>query len=169
MREKLLFQIFTFIIILFYITSLNNYNELKYYTNIYYRLTHINSNFSVIFNKKNGIQVEFHEIKEIYYENSPDVDIIDYKLKKYNLTNEELGIMSMKELFKNFNKISFPNKTDCREPITDIPIWHLIVDGKDYYGNLRTIFLDEFDDLVKLENIREYVEKLYYNKTNQIM
>ena len=72
----------------------------------------------------------------------------------------------MKELFKNFNKINFPNETDWAEMIFDVFDWHLIVDGKDYYSNVRTEFYDKFDDLVDINHIREYVENLYYNKNN---
>ena len=143
---------------------LNNYNEIEYYTERIYRITHTKSKFSVKFNKKDGIQARLHDIKEAYYENDSIYE--DYQLKIYNLTNEELGIIPMKELFKNFNKINFPEETDWSEMIFDVFDWHLVVDGKDYYSNVRTEFYDEFDDLVNINHIREYVENLYYNKTS---
>ena len=163
MKNKLS-QIFLFILSLSSIISLNNFNEIEYYTERFYRLTHTKSKFSVKFNKKEGIQAKLHDIKEAYYENYTIFE--DYKLKIYNFTNEELGIMPMKELFKNFNKINFPNETDWSEMIFDVFDWHLIVDGKDYYSNVRTEFYDDFDKLVNINHIREYVEKLYYNKTS---
>ena len=163
MKNKLS-QIFLFILSLSSIISLNNFNEIEYYTERFYRLTHTKSKFSVKFSKKEGIQAKLHDIKEAYYENYTIFE--DYKLKIYNFTNEELGIMPMKELFKNFNKINFPNETDWSEMIFDVFDWHLIVDGKDYYSNVRTEFYDDFDKLVNINHIREYVEKLYYNKTS---
>ena len=48
----------------------------------------------------------------------------------------------MKELFKNFNKITFPENTDYSADITDASFWHLIVDGKDCYSNIETNFLE---------------------------
>ena len=162
--KNLLNKIFLFTLSLSFIIALNNYNEIEYYTDRFYRLTHTKSKFSVKFNKKDGIQARLHDIKEAYYENYSIYE--DYKLKIYNLTNEELGIMPMKELFKNFNKINFPNETDWAEMIFDVFDWHLIVDGKDYYSNVRTEFYDKFDDLVDINHIREYVENLYYNKTS---
>ena len=56
----------------------------------------------------------------------------------------------MKELFKNFNKITFPENTYCSADITDVPFCHLIVDGKDYYSNIETDFLEKVDNLFKL-------------------
>ena len=163
MKNKL-HKIFLFILSLSSIISLNNLNEIEYYSERFYRLTHTKSIFSVKFNKKEGIQAKLHDIKEAYYENYSIFE--DYKLKIYNFTNEELGIMPMKELFKNFNKINFPDETDWAEMIFDVFDWHLIVDGKDYYSNVRTEFYDDFDNLVNINHIREYVEKLYYNKTS---
>ena len=165
--DKILFK---FILIISYILSLtyssNNYNEIEYISDVFYRWSHTFSKFSVKFNRLNGIQVSFHETIPILEKDSLEViDIINYGLKIYNLTNEELGIMQMKELFKNFNKITFPENTDCSADIQDVPFWHLIVDGKDYYSNIMTDFLEKIDNLVHLEEIREYVKKLYYNNT----
>ena len=163
--DKILFK---FILIISYISSIysaNNYNEIEYISDVYYRVSHSFSKFSVKFNRLNGIEVSFHETKPILDEDTLDViGIVDNELKKYNLTNEELGIMQMKELFKNFNKITFPENTDCSAKITDVPFWHLIVDGKDYFSNIMTDFLEKIDNLVHLDEIREYVKKLYYNK-----
>ena len=162
--KNLLHKIFLFSISLSFIISLNDYNEIEYYTDRIYRITHIKSKFSVKFNKKDGIQARLHDIKEAYYEDHSIYE--DYQLKIYNLTNEELGLMPMKELFKNFNKIDFPEETDFAEKIFDVFDWHLVVDGTDYYSNVRTDFYDKFDDLVNINHIREYVENLYYNKTS---
>ena len=111
--DKILFK---FILIISYISSIysaNNYNEIEYISDVYYRVSHSFSKFSVKFNRLNGIEVSFHETKPILDEDTLDViGIVDNELKKYNLTNEELGIMQMKELFKNFNKITFPENTE---------------------------------------------------------
>ena len=163
--DNAIFKFILLILSLSLIKSSNNYNEIEYISNIYYRMSNTFSKFSVKFNKNNGIQANFHETKPIYYGDSLDVmNIIDYKPKTYNFTNEELGIMPMKELFKNFNKITFPEENDCSRCPTDIPFWHLLIDGKDYYANKATDYTEKVDNLVHLDNIRDYVEKIYYNK-----
>ena len=60
----------------------------------------------------------------------------------------------MKVLFKLFNNINFPDETNWKQQIYDVPIWHLIVDGKDYYSNVGTEFLQKFNDIVNLTNIK---------------
>ena len=69
---------------------------------------------------------------------------------------------SLKELFKLFNKINFPQETNWKDAnLFDVPIWHLIVDDKDYFSNRGTDFLAEFAELVNLTNIKEYCKNNY--------
>ncbi len=68
----------------------------------------------------------------------------------------------LKELFKLFNKIKFPEETNWMDTkLFDVPIWHLIVDDKDYYSNRGTDFLTKFLDLVNITNIKEYCKDRY--------
>lgn len=125
----------------------NSVDEIKY------RLTTVNTfrfidRFTVTFNSLSGIQAEYLETGK-----SP---------KAYNLTTEELGLPSLKELFKLFNKINFPEQTDWRDKnLFDVPYWHLYVDGKDYTSNRGTEFLSQFSNIVNLTNIKEYCKSRY--------
>ena len=106
--------------------------------------------FSVKFNRLTGIQAQYSEERNN-----------TRRKETYNITNDELGLPPLKELFKLFNKINFPNETNWMQQIFDVPIWHLIVDEKDYYSNIETEFLDKFNDIINLTNIKEYCKKRY--------
>ena len=106
--------------------------------------------FSVKFNRLTGIQAQYSEERNN-----------TRRKETYNITNVELGLPPLKELFKLFNKINFPNETNWTQKIMDVPIWHLIVDEKDYYSNIETEFLDKFNDIINLTNIKEYCKKRY--------
>ena len=83
-------------------------------------------------------------------------------LKNFEITNGELGLKNNEELFKNFNEIIFPEETDFRcAQFPDFPVWHIIVDGKDYQGNVDTEFYKKFDNLVNIKKIEEYIIKKY--------
>ena len=111
--------------------------------------------FSVTFNRFSGIKAEYLE--------APRFNTEEAKGKKdYNLTCEDLGLPPLKELFKLFNKIKFPEETNWKDAkLFDVPIWHLIVDDKDYYSNRGTDFLTKFLDLVNITNIKEYCKDRY--------
>ena len=82
--------------------------------------------------------------------------------KIYNFTTEELGLPNLKELFKQFNKIDFPNETNwVDKQLFDVPYWHLIVDGKDYYSNVGTYFMDKFQEIVNIYEIYNYCKQNY--------
>ena len=112
--------------------------------------------FSVTFNRITGIQAEYLEAR------NQDPELEPKGKKVYNLTTDDLNLPSLKELFKLFNKIKFPNETNWMDTkIYDVPIWHLIVDDKDYHSNRGTDFLREFSEIVNLTNIKEYCKNNY--------
>ena len=45
----------------------------------------------------------------------------------------------------------------------DFPIWHIIVDGKDYQGNVNTEFYNKFDNIINIKKVEEYIVKKYNN------
>ena len=151
--QNILLKIF-FIFLLF--STFNSLEEIVYSRAVGF-IGRVFDRFSVAFNKKNGIKAE--------YEKVGDFGDIDYKPKGkkiYNLTNEEFGLPNMKELFKLFEKIDFPEKTDWMdETLFDVPIWHLIVDGKDYYSNVGTEFLSKIEEIVDVNEIKSYCSKNY--------
>ena len=146
-----------FIFLLF--SSLNSIEEIEY------RIVHafigkIRDRFSVKFNRLNGIKAEYEEM-----ENNYDKGNISKGKKIYNITNEELGLPNMKELFKLFNKINFPNETNWVDKrLLDVPYWHLIVDGKDYFSNVGTEFMSKFQEIVNVYNIMDYCKENYDKK-----
>ena len=62
--------------------------------------------FSVTFNRITGIQAEYLEAR------NQDPELEPKGKKIYNLTTDDLNLPSLKELFKLFNKIKFPNETN---------------------------------------------------------
>ena len=139
-------------LILILFSCFNSIDEIKY-SLARGRLGRLIDRFSVTFHRLSGIQAEYVETNNFNVEK-------EYKI--YNLTNKELGLPSLKELFKLFNKINFPEQTNWRDPkLFDVPIWHLYVDGKDYSSNRGTSFLLDFDRIVNLTNIKEYCKSRY--------
>ena len=130
----------------------NSIDEIKY-SLARGRLGRLIDRFSVTFNRLSGIQAEYGEANNFN---------VEKEHKVYNLTTKELGLPSLKDLFKLFNKINFPEQTNWRDSkLFDVPIWHLYVDGKDYSSNRGTEFLLDFDSIVNLTNIREYCKSRY--------
>ena len=124
--------------------------------------------FSVKFIREKGIQAKYQEgISKI--EIDPDtLEMIDKSgvegLKTFELTNEELGLKPIKELFEEFDKIEFPEETKFSSSLfPDFPIWHIIVDGKDYESNINTDFYDKFNEIVQIKKIEKHVIKKYNN------
>ena len=75
-----------------------------------------------------------------------------------------MGLKQNEELFKNFNEIIFPEENDFRSAMfPDFPVWHIIVNGKDYQGNVNTEFYNKFDSIVNIKKIEEYVINKYNN------
>ena len=152
--QKNLIKIF-FIFLLF--STFNSIEEIEYKIASGF-ISRIYVSFSVTFNRNKGIKAEYEKIGTLD-------DDINYKpkgKKEYNLTNEELGLPNMKELFKLFDKINFPEKTDWTfEGLFDVPVWNLIVDGKNYHSNIGTDFLYEFKDIINVNAIESYCNNKY--------
>ena len=143
--------IYKILLIFCLFSSLNSIDEITYRLSRGF-LGRLIDSFSVKFNRFSGIQAEYLEARNPESKGN----------KVYNLTTEDLNLPSLKELFKLFNKIKFPNETNWMDTkLFDVPIWHLIVDDKDYHSNRGTDFLREFADLVNLTNIKEYCKNNY--------
>ena len=141
-------------------TSLCSIDEIKYVLNRGF-LGRSMDRFLVRFNRQEGIQAEYEETP-IPGRNDFEEERKRIGKKLYNLTCEELGLPSLKELFKLFNKIDFPNETDWMDTgLFDVPVWYLYVDDKDYHSNVGTKFLEEFSNIVNLTNIRQYCVSRY--------
>ena len=145
-----------FFLLFILFSSLNSIEEIEYILNRVF-LGRFIDRFSVKFNRLKGVTAELEE--------GPKIDIgekVGKGNKIYNLTTEELGLPSIKELFKQFNKIKFPNETDWVDhQLFDVPIWELIVDGKIYRSNVGTEFLDKFNELVRFGKIHDYCKERY--------
>ena len=147
-----------FLLLLLLISFIESFEEIEY-RKINGYLGRILENFAIKFNRINN------EIKAEYEETIYDFDNIEYKSKgrkTFNLTNEELGLPSMKALFKKFNKIIFPDETDWIDHYSpDYPSWALLIDGKLYYTNYETDFIRKFQEIINIHNINEYIKKIY--------
>ena len=139
-----------------------SYNEIEYRQRIVSKYDKTFTSFSIVFRRQSGIRA-IYEKGKLEYEIDPETMSLKEKVtnNKYNsfkLSNEELGLMETKELFKNFDKIEFPEETDFTSALyPDFPIWHIIVDGKDYQSNVDTDFSKKLDDLINIRKIKEYV------------
>ena len=152
MKKHLLKILFIFLLF----STFNSYEEIQY-SIVTGLLGPVHDSFSVTFNKNNGIKAQYEKVGSFGED--------DYKpkgKKEFNLTNEELGLPNMKELFKLFDKIDFPEKTDWTDNgLFDVPVWNLIVDGKKYYSNVGTEFMSKFKEIVNLNEIKSYCVNLY--------
>ena len=124
--------------------------------------------FSVKFNRETGIQAQYQKGIAKYEIDPSTFSLVDKTgnegLKSFNLTNEELGLKPTEELFTNFEKIEFPQETNFDNSMhPDFPIWHIIVDGKDYHSNVNTDFYNKFNNLVNIKEIQNYVINKYNN------
>ena len=144
------------------------YNEIEYRQRIVSKYDKSFTSFSIVFKRESGIRANYEKGK-LEYEIDPETmslkeKVTDNKLQSFRLSNEELGLMESKELFKNFDKIEFPEETDFTTALyPDFPIWHIIVDGKDYQSNVDTDFYTKIDGLVNIKKIREYVVNNFDN------
>ncbi len=163
---KILFRVFLTILSIALITG--KYNEIEYYQRTLNLYSKSYTLFSVKFNRENGIEAKYEKGKVDFEIDSDTMSLKEKttpnKLKSFNLNNEELGLMETKNLFKNFDKIKFPKKTDFTSALyPDFPVWHIIVDGKDYQSNVDTDFYTKIDGLVDIKKIREYVVNNFDN------
>ena len=153
-------NIITIFLILILFSSLNSIDQIEYYLSRRF-IGRLIDSFSVKFNRFTGIYAEYLEARNNLNEEEEEEEE-PKGLKTYNITTDELGLPPLKELFKLFNKINFPNETDwMHKRLFDVPVWHLIVDDKDYYSNRGTEFLEKFDEIVNITNIKEYCISRY--------
>ena len=163
---KVLFKVF--LTILSFALMTGKYNEIEYRQRTVSVYNKSYSLFSIKFNRENGIEAKYEKGK-LEFQIDPETMSLNEKttpdkLKSFNLNNEELGLMETKKLFKNFDKIKFPKQTDFTSALyPDFPIWHIIVDGKDYQSNVDTDFYTKIDGLVNIKKIKEYVVNNFDN------
>ena len=163
---KILFRVF--LTILSFALMTGKYNEIEYRQRTLSVYNKSYTLFSVKFNRETGIEAKYEKGK-IVFEIDPETMSLKEqtkpdKSKSFTLNNEDFGIMETKKLFKNFDKIRFPRKTDLTSALyPDFPIWHMIVDGKDYQSNVDTDFYKKIDGLVNFKSIREYVVNNFEN------
>ena len=156
-------KLFTFVLAILSISFMTcKYNEIEYRQRIVSKYDKSFRSLSIVFKRDNGIRASYEKGK-LEYEIDPETmslkeKVTDNKLQSFRLSNEELGLMEDKELFKNFDKIEFPEETDFTSALyPDFTIWHIIVDGKDYKSNVETDFYKKFDNLINIRKIKEYV------------
>ena len=164
---KILYLNFLILLSLIYIimSSGNNYSEIEYKQRIISKYDKSLTFFSIKF-YKDKIKAQYQKGKAKFEIDPNTFSFVDKTgtegLKTFELSNEELGLKNNEELFKDFNKIKFPEETDFRNAqFPDFPIWHILVNGKDYQGNVDTEFYNKFNDIVNIKKIEEYVIKKY--------
>ena len=156
-------KLLTFVLAILSISFMTcKYNEIEYRQRIVSKYDKSFTSFSIVFKRESGIRANYEKGK-LDYEIDPETlslkeKVTTNQLKSFRLSNEELGLMESKELFKNFDKIEFPEETDFTTALyPDFPIWHIIVDGKEYKSNVDTDFSKKLDDLINIRKIKEYV------------
>ena len=165
---KFILQIVLTILSLSLICSEAPYKELEYRQRIVSKYDKSFTLFSVKFVKDQGIEAAYQKGK-VEMELDPDTFTFVEKtsnegLKTFKLTSEELTLPPVNELFEIFDKIEFPAETNFNDALyPDFPIWHIIVDGKDYQSNVNTEFYDKVNELVNIKYIQDYVIKKYNN------
>ena len=149
-------------------TSSNNFTEIEYRQKIISKYDKSFTFISIKFSLKNKIKAQYQKGKAKFEIDPNTFSFVDKTgtegLKNFELTNEELGLKQNEELFKNFNEIIFPVENDFRNAMfPDFPIWHIIVNGIDYQGNVNTEFYDKFNNIVNIKKIEAYVINKYNN------
>ena len=148
-------------------SSGNNFSEIEYRQRIISKydksLTFISFKFS---KNKKIIKAQYQKGKAKFEIDPNTFSFVDKTgnegLKNFELTYEELGFKSNEELFNNFNEIKFPEENNfIKTQFPDFPIWHIMVDGKDYQGNVNTDFYDKFNNIINIKKIEEYVINKY--------
>ena len=162
-------KLLTFVLAILSISFITcKYNEIEYRQRIVSKYDKSFTLFSIKFKRDSGISADYQKGK-LEYEIDPETmslkeKVTNSQLKSFKFSNQELGLMEAKELFKNFDKIEFPEETDFTTDLyPDFPIWHIIVDGKDYQSNVDTEFSRKLDDLINIRKIKEYVINKFEN------
>ena len=149
-------------------SSQKKINEIEYRQRIVSKYDKSFTLVSFKFNRENGIQAQYQKGKEVFEIDPNTLSPVDKTgtegLKSFVLTTEELGLSPLNELFDNFDKIEFPEQTNFSSALyPDFPMWHIIVDGKDYQSNINTDFYNKFNDLVNIKKLEQYVIQKYNN------
>ena len=165
---KLINKLLLVILSLSFISSKKKIYEIEYRQRIVSKYDKSFTLVSFKFNRENGIQAQYQKGKEVFEIDPNTLSPVDKTgtegLKTFVLTTEELGLAPLNELFDNFDKIKFPKQTNfCTALYPDFPIWHIIVDGKDYQSNINTDFYNKFNDLVNIKKLEEFVIQKYNN------
>ena len=147
-------------------SSPNNFNEIEYRQRIISKYDKSFTFISIKFSLKDKIKAQYQKGKAKFEIDPNTFSFVDKTgtegLKNFELTNEELGLKPNEELFKNFNEIIFPEENDFRNAMfPDFPIWHIIVNGKDYQGNVNTEFFNKVDSIINIKKIEEYIINKY--------
>ena len=163
---KFLYKLLLVFVSLSLMNSLGKIQEIEYRQRIQSKYDKSFTLFSVKFSREKGIVAQYQKGKAIYGIDPVTLSPIDMtgteNLKTFELTTDELELPSIKDLFKFFDKIEFPEETDFSSALyPDFPIWHMIVDGKDYQSNVNTKFYKKFNEIVNIKNIQDYVIKKY--------
>ncbi len=80
-------------------------------------------------------------------------------LRKFNLKNEDFGMLSNDKLFQEIDKITIPEETEHYDRrIMDKPCWNLEIDGKKFFGNTEPEFYLKIRDLMKIPEVTEYIK-----------
>ena len=163
---KVLLKIILSILVFSFICSQEPIKEIEYRQKIISKYDKKFTLFSVKFIREKGIQALYQEgVSKI--EIDPDtLNVVDKVgnegLLTFELTTEELGLKPINELFEGFDEIEFPEETDFTSSMfPDFPIWHIIVDGKDYQSNKNTDFYDKFNELVQIKKTEKHITKMY--------
>ena len=150
-------------------SSGNNFSEIEYRQRIISKYDKSLTFISVKFSRKNEKIISQYQKCKAKFEIDPNTfSFVDKTgtdgLKEFELSYEELELEKKEELFKKFDSIEFPEETDFRNAqFPDFPIWHIIIDGKDYQGNVNTEFYNKFDNLINIKKVEEYIIKKYNN------
>ena len=150
-------------------SSGNNFSEIEYRQRIISKYDKSLTFISVKFSRKNEKIISQYQKCKAKFEIDPNTfSFVDKTgtegLKEFELSYGELGLEKNEVLFKKFDSIEFPEETDFRTAqFPDFPIWHIIVDGKDYQGNVNTEFYNKFDNLINIKKVEEYIIKKYNN------
>ena len=145
----------------------NNFSQIEYRQRIISKYDKSLTFISFKFNKKEKVIKAQYQKGKAKLEIDPNTfSFVDKTgnegLKNFELTYEELDLKSNEEMFNKFNEINFPEENDFRTAqFPDFPVWHIIVDTKDYQGNVNIDFYDKFNEIINIKKIEEYIINKY--------
>ncbi len=108
-------------------------------------------------NKETGLYAEFEK-------KNPNQNEEGKGPIRFNLKNEEFGILPNDKLFEEFNKLFFPKVTNFFDKrMMDKTPWYLTVDKVEYFGNSEPEFYQKIFALLKIKAIEKFLVKSYNN------